>query len=232
MGEPKNPETIVVQNSFYSSGLREIDIWNYYQKNKILLLNQTRGRELIFFLGIGTNKTIVKRNTKDGGLIFLTPSNFDQYITGRSLSIHSCMKKTEDFGIVDIDTDNFNEAKSATFDVCNVMDRAQFIKDVRIRFTGKDSFHIICYFKRSLNIDHGRVLMRNFLKESYLSKMYDIEYKQTKRPNLDLAPNKYRGGFITLGSLSVSGLKCMEVNLRHLSSFNKERAVIEIKKGS
>jgi len=231
MSEPKNPETIIVQNNFYPNGLKEIDIWNYYKKNKILLLNETRGRELIFFLGIDKNKTIVKRNTKDGSLIFLNDSNFDQYITGRTLSIHSCMRKAEEFGIIDIDTDNFFKAKEAAYDVINTMDRAPFVRDVKVRFTGKESFHIVCYFKRKLYMDHARILLRNFLKESYLSKIYDIEYMQKgERVNLDLAPNKYRGGYITLGSLSTLGLRCMEVNLRFIKSFNKQMAVIPTKK--
>ena len=44
--------------------------------------------------------------------------------------------------------------------------------------------------------------------------------------NLDLAPNKYRGGYITLGSLSVLGLRCMEISLRSVSRFRKESATI------
>jgi len=228
MGEPKNPDTIIIQNNFYVSGLREIDIWNYYQKNKILLLNQTRSRELIFFIATDINKNVVVRKLKDNSLIFLTLSNFDQYITGRSLSIHSCMKKVEEFGIIDIDTSDLYKAKAATYDVVNTMDRAPFVKDIKVRFTGKDSFHVICYFKRSLYIDKARILMRDFLKESHLSKIYDVEYKQSgDKVNLDLAPNKYRGGFITLGSLSTLGLKCMEVNLKFIRSFNKQMAVIE-----
>ena len=37
MSYPQNPETLVIQNKYYPKGLREIDIWNYYQKNKNLL---------------------------------------------------------------------------------------------------------------------------------------------------------------------------------------------------
>lgn len=230
MAEPKNPETVIVQNNFYPKGLKEIDIWNYYQKNKFLLLNQTRLRELIFFIATGTNETTVVRKIRDG-LIYLTPSNFDKYMTGRSLSIHSCMQKVEDFGIVDIDTDDFDQAKEAAYDVVNTMDRAPFIRDVKLRYTGKNSFHVICYYKRKLRVDAGRNLMRDFLKESYLSRIYSIEFeRQPQRVNLDLAPNKYRGGFITLGSLSTMGLRCMEVNIKFIRSFNKLMSVIETQK--
>ena len=34
MGYPKNPDSIVLKNKYYPNGLKEIDIWNYYQKNK------------------------------------------------------------------------------------------------------------------------------------------------------------------------------------------------------
>ena len=38
MAYPENPETIVIKNRFYPRGLREIDVWNHYQKVKRQLL--------------------------------------------------------------------------------------------------------------------------------------------------------------------------------------------------
>jgi hypothetical protein len=185
----------------------------------------------MIFIATDINKTIVIRKSKENGVIMLTPSNFDKYINGRSLSIHSCMGKDEEFGIIDIDTDDFIKAKEAVYDVCNTMDQAPFVNDIKVRFTGKDSFHVICYFKRKLRIDASRDLIRSFLKQSYISKIYTIEFeRQPQKVNLDLAPNKYRGGYITKGSLSTLGLRCMEIELRHVRSFNKQMALIETKK--
>lgn len=45
-------------------------------------------------------------------------------------------------------------------------------------------------------------------------------------PNIDLSPNKYRGNYITLNSLSLIGLKCMNVSYSQVTSFNKNKARI------
>jgi hypothetical protein len=69
--------------------------------------------------------------------------------------------------------------------------------------------------------------MRKFLLESELSQRYSIERKRTKGiVNLDLSSNKYLGGYITLGSLSILGLKAMEVKIEEIVKFRKEDAKI------
>lgn len=226
MSIPKNPETIIVKNKYYPDGLKEIDIWNYYQKNKNLILRETLGRELIVFFATDVNKTIVIRKVRDK-LIYLNPSNYDNIISGRTLSIHSTMHRENSFGIIDIDVDDIDVAKEAVIDVVPVIEKAPFVEDVKIRFTGKSSFHIVCYFRRPLIIDKVKILIKNFLEDSTLSNNYDIEYKRRKGiTNLDLAPNKYRGGYITLGSLSTIGLRCVEVPLRSINRFRKESSEI------
>lgn len=226
MSAPQHPNVIIVQNQYYPKGLREIDIWNYYQKVKPNLIREVMGRELIIFFGIDTNKVTVIRKIKDS-LIRITPSNYDTIISGRTLSIHSCMKRIEDFGIIDIDIDDFDKAKEVADKCYYTLLKCPFVEDVKIRFTGKESFHMVCYFKRSLYIDKARILLKDYLESSDLSRDFDIEHKRTKGvANLDLAPNKYRGGYITLDSLSVNGLKCMFIPINYLKNFRKENAVI------
>lgn len=226
MAIPQNPQTIILQNEYYPNGLKEIDIWNYYQKNKNLILRQIIGREVMIFFATDINKTVVIRNIK-GTPIRITPSTYDTIISGRTLAIYSTMKRIEEFGIVDIDISDFDVAKRSAQEVYDEMLKAPFIRDIKIRYTGKESFHIVCYFKRSLYIDRARLLLKEYLKESNLSNDYDIEHKRRKGiPNLDLSPNKQRGAFITLGSLSSLGLKCVEVDIRRIKTFRKESAII------
>ena len=62
------------------------------------------------------------------------------------------------------------------------------------------------------------------LKKKFEDK-YDISSKRTSgKVNIDLSSNKYRGGFISLGSLSVWGLKCMEIPRGKLMRFNQNEA--------
>jgi hypothetical protein len=108
------------------------------------------------------------------------------------------------------------------------MDKMPIVRTASIRFTGKHSFHIKCDFGRRMKIDVIRFLLGKFLRESELSKVYTIEGKRRPGiPNLDMAPNKLRGNYITLNSLSVWGLKCMEVPYASLMTFDPSRARIK-----
>ncbi len=224
MSYPEHPDTIIVKNEFYPDGLREIDIWNYYQKVKGPILQQVINRDLMFFIMVGVNKEVVLRKGKTTRFLRLNSQNYDTLITGRTISIHSTMRRHESFGIIDIDTDDFDEAKLAALKVYNYMTKSY---NTRVRFSGKNSFHIICEFNREKNIDDIKYEFENHLRQSDLIRDYTVAYKRTKRiPNLDLAPNKFRGGYITLHSLSTIGLKCMEVDSGKIMRFKKDEAKI------
>jgi len=227
MAYPENPETIILKNKYYPKGLKEIDVWNYYQKNKSLILDQTRNRELMFAIVIDTNKTILRRKGKEG-IIKLTPQNYDNYITGRSLTIYSTMGQYEDIGIIDIDSDKWNLARIAASDVYDfVMDKMPIIRSATLKFSGKTGFHILCHFSRKIKIDTIRYLLRQELQKSELINNYTIESKRRPGiPNLDLSPNKYRGAYITLGSLSIIGLRCMNVGYNEILRFDPYKAKI------
>ena len=92
------------------------------------------------------------------------------------------------------------------------MDKMPVVRTAEIRYTGKTSFHIVCDFGRKMKVDAIRFLLQKFLRESPLARVYTVAGKRRAGvPNLDLAPNKIRGTYITKHSLSVWGLKCMEV---------------------
>jgi len=222
MTYPANPEIIVLQNKYYPKGLREIDIWNYYQKNKSRILQQVQGRDLMFWIMIDINKSIIQRKGQETNYIRLNNSNYDKVIHGRVISIHSAMKRTDDIGIIDIDCDDWNEAKQATIDTYEyVASKFPIINSVEIRYTGKTSFHIFCKLNRPLNIDTTRFLFERFLRESNLLNKYTLQHKRTPgTANLDLAPNKYRGNFITLHCLSTWGLKCMTIDHGYVHKFD------------
>ncbi len=229
---PKNPNTIILKNKYYSKGLKEIDIWNYYQKYKGIILDQTRGRDLMFAIFVDENKPIIRRKGEDGKPIQLTNTNYDKVITGRTVTIYSTMKSYEDIAIIDIDSDDFKKAKQAASDVFESMMEAPFVKTADIRFTGKTSFHIFCKLPRKIKVDSIRLLLKQHieLKSDILNK-YTIEYKRRSGiPNLDISPNKNKGAFTTLGSLGLLGLKCMEVNFSDISNFDPRRSTISLTK--
>lgn len=231
MSYPEHPETIVVKNQFYPKGLREIDIWNYYQSVKPKLLAETKNKDLMFVIMVDVNKPIIRRKT-GGGYIRLTPQNYDEVITGRTVSIHTAMSTISTFGIIDVDVDprdgirTAKEATEATYDF--VMDKVPVVKKVQIRFTGKSSFHIICDFERRMKVDVMKYLMEKFLRESELSRVYTVAGKRTSGvPNLDLGRNCFRCNHITLHALSIWGMKCMEIPYTRLRSFNIREAIVK-----
>lgn len=229
MSYPENPNTIILKNKYYPRGLREIDVWDHYQKYKREILDEVRNRDLLFVIMVDLNKPIIRRHGAGQKFIRLTPQNYDQMITGRTLSIHSAMGQYEDFGIIDIDVDprdGFRWAKKTAIDTYDyVMDKVPIVQQASIRFTGKNSFHIICEFGRKMKIDSIRFLLQRFLQQSDLAKVYTISGKRTPGiPNLDMAPNKYRGNYITLNALSMIGLRCMDVEYRQLMGFDPLRA--------
>lgn len=231
MAYPENPNTIILKNKIYPRGLREIDVWNHYQKYKKEILNETFNRDLLFYIMTDLNKPVIRRKGAGGKPIRLTPQNYDQIITGRTLSIHSSMRQFEEFGIIDVDIDprdGFSWAKKVTSQVYDlVMEKMAFIETVKIRFTGRHSFHIICNFGRRAKIDSVRFLLRKFLMESELAKAYTVAGKRRPGiPNLDLAPNCFRCNYITEYALSSFGLMSMQVPYNQLSSFNMTKARI------
>ena len=228
MSEPKNPQTVLVQNKYYPNGLKEIDVWNYYQTHKGLIMKEVRLRDVVFVIVTDLNKYVIRRNLGEQKFIKLMNSNFDELMTGRTITVYSVMKHIDDIFIIDIDTDNFNDAKKCTRDIYNELTKFRMIDSLQIRFTGKTSFHIKCDLNRRERPDQLRNIFESYLRESGLHNQYTILPKRTQgRPNIDLwASNKPNGLFITLNSLSVIGLKCLELSLYDLNHFQPEHAKI------
>jgi len=229
MSDIKNPNTILIKNQYYPNGLTEERVWNYYAHRKSLILKEVQNRDLMVAIFTSENHHILKRAGKTSRFIRLNLKNYEEVIHPRVVTIYSTMMRNEDIGIIDLDTDNFEQGKSAAIEVYDyVLNKIPFVKDVEIRFTGKSSFHIFCHLIRKMRIDETRILLNKYLhlNPDFLKK-YTISHKRTKGVvNLDLSPNKYRGAFITKHSLSLIGLKCMEVEPQKIKTFTKHMARI------
>jgi len=230
MSYPENPETIILKNKFYPKGLKEIDIWNYYQKVKDPFLREIFNRELMFFIMVDINKPVIKRKGPSG-YMRLSNKNYDETITGRTVSIHSSMGTAENFGIIDVDvhpSDGFKWARKVTLDVYDfVMDKIPILRSASIRYTGKGSFHVVCDFGRKMKTDTMKFLFQKFFIGSDIEKAYTIGGKRKMGvPNLDLNRNCRRCNYISLHSLSIWGLRCMEVPYQELMRFDPNKARI------
>ena len=227
MSYPQNPDTIVIKNEYYPKGLREIDIWNYYQKVKAPLLKETLGKNLIVFFAVDVNKFIVIRKTKDGGLVRFNMRDYDTIVSGRSISFHNVMNKYSPYGIIDIDTYDFKIAKELTSELYDFFEKQKFVYDTKIIYSGKNSFHLRVFFQSDYHVDYIRKKLADTLNEANLKTEFTIKGKRTQNiPNLDLQRNVYNAGFIAVNSLSVDGLKCLEIEPKKIKWFRKEQAKI------
>ena len=80
-----------------------------------------------------------------------------------------------------------------------------------------------------MKIDDSKLMLERFLLGNRdITNKYTIAPKRTKGvPNIDLwASNKKNGAFITLHSLSIMGLKCMNVPINELNNFKARTARI------
>ena len=225
---PKNPDTILLKNKYYTSGLTELEIWNYYQRVKTRILQEVKNSEVMVWIAVEKNKLVIRRIGKDKNPIRLNNSNYDNIITGRTISIHTGMSMYEDVAIIDVDIDNFKKAKLATLETYNfALNNIPVVNDASIIYTGKTSFHIKCKLTKKLNVNTIREVFRKYLLESDLAKKYSVALKRTRGvANLDLSPIKYRGNFITLHSLSILGLRSMKLRPTEVMSFQIGRARI------
>lgn len=225
---PSKPNEVILQNEFYPNGLTHHDVYSYYQMNKPTILKNTHNHAVMMFFAPTANHIIVKRKI-DNSFIRLNQNNYNDLISGRSISIHSTMNLTESFGIIDVDGDNFEDNKSATFTIYNKLIHLPIFKSIKIIYTGKTSFHIRPIFHKSMHITKIKEILIETLQS--LDLPWSISYKRLPgKVVLDLSSNKFQGGFITVGSLSVLGLKCLELEISELMGFQKELAKITIKR--
>jgi hypothetical protein len=225
----KNPNTIIIKNKFYKDGLTEKNIYDYYENNKNLILNNIKNRDVYFYLFTDMNKFIIKRKFGTNS-VRLSDSNYKIILTGRIVSIISSFNKYENFGIVDIDSDNFNKNKECAIELYDyLISLTGLFNNIIIKYTGKDGFHIVCYFKNKKDINKTRLILKKLLNDKFKNK-YDILNKRRKgKINLDIGINKFKGGFITIGSLSQYGLISSIVDRHDILHFKQENCKINIK---
>jgi hypothetical protein len=226
MSAPKNPDTIIIKNKMYPQGLTEGQVWKYYQNYKGFILSNIRNRDLMFAIMVDVNKPVLKRRGANGGLIQLNNSNYETIMTGRTITIYPTMKAYEDFCVIDIDSDNWIKAKEVTSFIYDAMEKADFVMNLKILYTGKNSFHIHCQLRNKYPINTLKMIVLDYIQRIHIN-TFTIQHKRTtSRPNVDLSPLKYKGAYIAEGSLSIWGLKCMQVKINELKNFKQWKARI------
>ena len=224
----KNPNSIVLRNEYYKSGLKELAIWNHYQKNKILILENVKNNPIIIFFATEVNKSIVIRNSK-GKKIILNFANYDRIISGRTISIAVETEKILDEYIIDVDyPTNITENYKKQF-LTKVLDFFKTLSEVKMFrvFLTSSGYHVHGQLDKKINYKIALNVLRKKLN-FYFSKddcTIDTKSSEKSKINLDLSPIN-RGAFTVPFALNRNGLICLDVTNNYLI-FDRRQAVIK-----
>jgi len=212
---PLNPNTIILKNHYYPKGLDEQKIYDYYLSQKTNLLNYIEGRTVSFFLLID-NKIVVKRNHK-GSPIRLTHQNFEELITGRTLSIHiNRSTRRSNYIVIDIDAGTGTQLSKlipAVKTIKLLTKQNEWLRkelyNEEILFTG-NGIHYILYFKTIYKIDPLRSKIIKILNSQDL---YEVVISKKKVHNViqfDMVSNFLNSMHVSKYSLSKNGLQVID----------------------
>jgi len=228
MSIPENPNTIVIQNSYYPKGLTEGQVWVYYQKNKSDIIQEINKRPVLMFIFIDINKWIIKRKLYNN-IYTLHNNNYDKMISGRTVSISIEQKKITDNWIIDIDPGS--SVSESTLKECieniknSTISKLSDIKGIRIISTAK-GYHFYFLLKKKFDINTSRKILFKLLSSEFSGK-YLINKKNPSgfEINLDLTPTTFRGSHTVPGALTRNGLIAMDCT-KFWESFNRKQAII------
>jgi len=205
---PQNVDDIVIKNKFYPRGLTEQQIYDYYMGNKRKILNWIGSRPVAFFLVID-GKIVVKRKLKSGPII-LNDSNYEELITGRTVSIYVERPDRTDYFIVDIDAGkgiNYKEIWEAS-EIAQKSLYDMGVLNWEKLFTSPYGMHLIGYIKPKLSIGLLRGEIYNLLSNNQNEYLVNIKGRKPGTINFDLSPNYTRSIHIVRHGLTKEGLIC------------------------
>lgn len=216
---PTNPNQVIIQNKYYPSGLREIDIYNHYLKYEDKILKWINNRNVAFFINVN-NQRIIKRKIENKPII-LTKENFKDIISGRTNSILVEHPTQTNYYVIDVDPGK-NISRDTVIDIIEDINKHSFLKSItykkEILITSSVGFHIIGTIHTKKNINDFRETIEQILNFIIKDKEYHSKVlvnKKGRNPNtinLDLTPMYNRSLHISKYSLTKEGLICNDVS--------------------
>ena len=222
---PSHPEDTVIKNKFYPTGLREVQIYNYYLSVKNALLEWINDHRVAFLLRLDESRTVLIRNQR-GKPIHLTKSNFEDLITGRTNCIYVTQDELTDHWVIDIDVGSnlgMTQCKKVHDILLHKLDMKNIdslgIKNYESILTSPKGIHIIGYLNHASNID----LLRDSLKielqricnevnpKSKIKFTTDVKGRPANTINFDLSSMHPNSLHIAKYSLTKEGLICGDV---------------------
>lgn len=239
---PDHPDEVVISKGENIAGLKEIkeiDVYNYYEGIKGKLIPELKGYNLFVVIkpkGVlrPRQKGIYIRHPYDRKTEYIRINNnkeFEIYHSGRTVEYHLTSPQRVPWYIIDIDpgSEDFSHTKEIAADVADELKKIPEVKKVEIRYTGKRGFHLLGWLKKARDVNNARKFLNEWLKENFGDRNDTVigESPSGKKAALGLSPMKLNGGHVSLYSMRITGLCCMEVERGKLMGFNREDASVE-----
>lgn len=214
---------IVIINKYYPNGINKDKIYEYYLKNKNIILKEVNSNNVFLLISIDTNKFIVKRYINNQK-IKINRDNYESIIHPRVISLFIETKESLNNIVIDIDPGNdifSQKVLDASKDVIDTFFNSSY-KDLldnnyRSIFTGS-GIHIIFRLNKTISRSRSLLICREILNK--LNEKYVID-RRKYRPDdivIDLYPQYKGGSHIAPYSISKYGTICGPIDI--FSKFN------------
>lgn len=234
---PEHPDQLIVKkNEYFSNGVREIDVWNYYDGIKRKLIPELKGRDLFVVMAVRPGSELYIRHPYDKKTEYIrinSEKEFEQYHSGKTAEYHRTSPVMTNEIVFDMDPGpkaTFNNIKNVASQCLEFIKKQKDFKGkTQVRFTGKRGFHITAFSKTKRKISDIKKDVEKRLDE-YFKDNDNIVIATNKPPgtkvNIDLSPMKTEGGHIAPYSMRIAtGLVCVPVD--SLKGFKKEDAKLD-----
>lgn len=234
---PEHPGQLVVKpNEYFSNGIKEKNVWFYYEGMKSKLLPALLKKDLFVVMAIKPGNELYVRHPYDKKTKYIrinSLEDFEQYHTGKTAEYHITSPKITDEVVFDIDPGkeiDFDKIKNATYECIEFIKKQKdFSSKIEIRYTGKRGFHVSGFLKEKKDISSIKKDVEERLNAAF--KEHNLIIVAINKPpkdkiNIDLSPMKTDGGHIAPYSLRIeTGLCCVPIS--SLKSFKKEDAKLD-----
>lgn len=227
MAFPNNPLTIVVKNKYYSNGLTEGKVYDYYIRNKNNIIKEINYRPVLLFIYTDVNKWVIKRNLK-GSSVYIDKFNYNEIITGRTVSLSVERGSKLSYLCVDVDPGQNVREEAIKQAVRDVSKSSISALSKRLRIVNTSTgYHVYFYLKKPLPVETAYKILNKALSIDFRDK-YILGGKPPKSNEikLDTSTSRNRGSHVLVGGLCRNGLKCMDIT-KTFESFDRKKAILK-----
>jgi hypothetical protein len=232
---PSHPNNVIIaSNEYYSNGLKESDIWDYYDAVKDTIVANLKDHDVMLVLN--ADGEVYKRHDKDPNsfIRIASTSDFDHYNNGRTVEFHKAIGNSTDYGLVDIDPREnvpFSKVKKVVGKVYDLLSSLPNIDNVDLIYSGGRGFHLYPKYSSLRDTNELRTelnaILGSFIAETNDNTITTSIPRFTDQIRLDTTTLKSTGSLRVKDSLNGrTGLRCIYIDRKDLPRFEKKSAII------